>query len=239
METRTPVLPRDRASLRRLASAAGLLLLWRPTGWPTVAQATGVVVTVGLIWRTVRYALGFPLWGDEAFVAVTLLERDFGGLSRPPEFYQIVPPGFLWAEWLVARCLGAGEWTLRLILYLAGLASLVLFWRFCRGVASGRTTLLAVAILAASYYPVRHSIEVKPYVVDLLVSLAMTAIGWTVYRRPESARRWLALIATSVAGVWCSYPAVFPAGAVAMLLGIRIVRRRSMLAAMWWAVYGV
>jgi Dolichyl-phosphate-mannose-protein mannosyltransferase len=238
MATTTPNLRRRQARLRAINRTAAPPSWWGRRRWPTVAQATGVVVVLGLLWRTLRYALGFPLWGDEAFVAVTLLERDCAELSRPPEFYQIVPPGFLWGEWLVSRWLGAGEWALRLIPYLAGVASLVWFRRFCRGVASGRTALLAVAVLAASSYPVRHSTEIKPYAVDLLVSLALTAIGWAVHRRPESVRRWLALIATAVAGVWCSYPAVFPAGAAALVLGFRVVRARSMRGGAWWAVYG-
>jgi hypothetical protein len=193
----------------------------------TVSRATAIVVILGIAWRTLRYALAFPLWGDEAFVAVTVLERDFAGLSRPPEFYQIVPPGFLACEWLMARWLGPGECALRLVPYLAGVASLVLFWRFCRGVATRRTTLLAVALLAASFYPVRHATEVKPYAIDLLVSLAITALGWATFRRPRDVRRWVGLIATAIVGVWCSYPAVFPAGAVAMLLGVRACRERS------------
>jgi hypothetical protein len=195
-------------------------------------------VILGLAWRTVRYALAFPLWGDEAFVAVTVLERDFAGLSRPPEFYQIVPPGFLWTEWLIVRWLGPGEWALRLVPYLAGVASLLLFWRFCRGVATRRTTLLAVAVLAASSYPVRHAAEVKPYAVDLLVSLILTSLGWATYRRPGSVRRWMALIAMAIVGVWCSYPAVFPAGGVAMLLGARAVRQGPRRAAVLWLAYG-
>ncbi len=237
METTTPNLRRQRAGFARLASRTDPRPLTGRWGWPTVARATGAVLALGLLWRTLRYVLCFPLWGDEAFVAVNLLERDWWGLWRPPEFYQIVPPGFLWGEWLVARCLGAGEWSLRLIPYLAGVASLLWFRRFCRGVSSSRTTLLAVAMLAASFYPVRHSTEVKPYAIDLLVSLALTAIGWAVYRRPESVRCWPALIATAVAGVWCSYPAVFPAGAVAMLLGTRVLAARSARGGAWWSVY--
>src|SRR5262245_34344114 len=92
----------------------------RPTmpgrfSWSAVTRATVSVMLLGMLWRTARYALAFPLWGDEAFVAVTLLERDLAGLSHPPEFYQIVPPGFLWAEWLAVRWVGSGEWALRLI----------------------------------------------------------------------------------------------------------------------------
>ncbi len=237
METTTPTLRRGYARHRRIETTEGAPPTLGRCSWSTVALATFIVLMLGLFWRTLRYALGFPLWGDEAFVAVTLLERDFAGLSRPPEFYQIVPPGFLCGEWLMVRWLGAAEWPLRLIPYLAGVASLVLFRRFCRDVSSGRTTLLAVAVLAASFYPVRHSTEVKPYAVDLLVSLLLTAIGWAVFRRPESVRRWFALIATAVLAVWYSYPAVFPAGAAAMLLGLRVARARSLRAAALWAAY--
>ena len=83
-----------------------------------------------------RYALAFPLWGDEAFLAINFLTRDFAGLALPLEFDQIAPPGFLWAEWSIARWLGSGELALRLIPFLAGVASLLLFWRFCRQVAT-------------------------------------------------------------------------------------------------------
>ena len=205
--------------------------------WPTIGLATFLIVVLGLLWRTLRYALEFPMWGDEAFVAVTLMERDLAGLLQPPEFYQIVPPGFLWSGWLACHSLGSAEWALRLIPFAAGVASLLLFWHFCRGVTTSRTTLLAVAILAASFYPVRHATEVKPYATDLLVSMVLTALGWAVYRRVESLPRWLALIASATVGVWFSYPAVFPAGAVAMLLGARVLRERTGRAPALWAAY--
>ena len=63
--------------------------------WPTIAQATLATVVIGLVWRLVRYSLAFPLWGDEAFLAVNFLTRDLAGLARPLEFDQIAPPGFL------------------------------------------------------------------------------------------------------------------------------------------------
>jgi hypothetical protein len=210
-----------------------------PTGLrriPTPAQATLVLVLIGIAWRTLRYALAFPLWGDEAFVAINILTRDLAGLARPLEFFQIVPPGFLWAEWAVARGLGSSEWALRLVPYLAGLASLLLFWRFCRGVATRRTTLVAVAVLAASFFPVRHANEVKPYAVDLLVSLVLTMLGWSVWRDLRSTRCWVALIGAAVVGVWCSYTAVFPASAVVLLLGAGVVGTRSARLGIAWLI---
>ena len=205
----------------------------------TLGQATLIVVVAGLLWRTVRFALAFPLWGDEAFVAINLLTRDMVGLARPLEYFQIAPPAFLWAEWLAVHTLGASEWALRLVPYLAGVASLVLFGRFCGEVASRRTVLLAVGMMAASFYPVRHSTEVKPYAIDLLVSLIVLSAGWSAGRNVRSHRAWIALLGASTIGPWCSYTAIFPAAGVAMFLGARAIQERSIRLVVHWLAYVV
>ncbi len=217
----------------RLASLNVRLVMTR-SAWPTLAGTTLVIVILGLLWRTVRYALAFPLWGDEAYVAVNILTRDLAGLSQPLEFFQIVPPGFLWVEWFVVHGLGSGERALRLVPYLAGVTSLLLFWRFCREVSTRRATLVAVAVLAASFYPVRHANEVKPYATDLLISLALTSLGWSTWRHVRSYRHWAALSAATTAGIWCSYTAIFPAAAVTLLLGARAIRERSIRLVILW-----
>jgi hypothetical protein len=225
--------------LPRTLMLATLRSLIRRWGCPSLAQGTLIVVIAGLVWRTVRYALAFPLWGDEAYVAVNFLTRDLAGLTRPLEYFQIAPPGFLMAEWLAIHVFGTGERALRLVPYLAGVASLLLFWRFCRGVASRRTVLLAVAMLAASFFPVRHSTEVKPYAIDLLVSLMLISTGWAVGRDLRSHRAWLALFGVTIVGVWCSYAAVFPAAGGALFLGARVVRERSSRLVALWLTYGL
>jgi hypothetical protein len=231
------LLPRIRSCrsgmLATLRSSASRL------GSPSLVHATLIVVVAGLFWRSVRYWLAFPLWGDEAFLAVNFLTRDLVGLTRPLEYFQIAPPGFLLAEWLAVQAFGTGERALRLVPFLAGVASLLLFWRFCSAVTSRRTVLLAVAMLAASFFPVRHSTEVKPYAIDLLVSLMLTAAGWSVGRDIRSHRAWLALCGMTIVGVWCSYAAVFPAAGVALFLGARVVRERSVRLAVLWLTYGL
>lgn len=193
----------------------------------TVRRTTIAILAIGLLWRALRFVLAFPLWGDECFLAVNFLTRDLAGLSRPLDFGQIAPPGFLWVEMAIVRLLGDSERALRLVPFLAGIGSLVLFWRFCREVSTTRTTLLAVAILGASLYPARHANEIKPYATDMLVSLGITMLGWNVWREPKRVGRWIALIAFAVVGVWCSYTAVFPIFAVGLLLASRWLKDRS------------
>lgn len=196
-----------------------------------------VVLVLGLCWRVGRFLMGFPMWGDEAFIVDNLYSRDFAGMFAPLEYQQIAPLGFMWAELAAARVLGTSVWALRMPAFVCGLFSLLVFWRFARRRLDPYSGLLAVAIFAASYYVVRHSSEVKPYAGDLAVSLALICLGWAVYCRSDSIARWLGLIMFAGAGVWLSYPAVFIGGAVAMLLTVMLWQQRSRKVFAGWAAY--
>ncbi len=189
-----------------------------------VAGATLGLLALGVVWRVARFAACPPLWGDEAFIAVNLLARDYAGMLRTLEYYQIVPLGFLWAELAVVRAFGGSEWAVRLIPFCAGLLALGLFGRFASRVVDRRAALLAIGIFAASFYPVRHATEVKPYATDLLIALAATVLAWSLRRDPSRLRRWAALTAVIGLGVWFSYPLIFVAASVGLFLVGRVIR---------------
>lgn len=222
----------------------------------TIAQITLGMVLIGLAWRTLRYALGFPIWGDEAFVAVNFLVRDYRGMVEPLVYGQIAPLVFMWVELAARQALGVSEWALRVVPYVSGLAAMLLYWRFARRVVPRSAALLAIGIFAVSIYIVRHSAEVKPYATDLLVSLGLTMLAWSVWQRPRSAVRWVALIVLAGAAPWGSYPSLFVGGSVGILLtwlAIRAIggprgstsatggRRYSVPSAVivGWLIYGV
>ena len=208
---------------------------FRRVAWLTVA-----LVTVGLAWRIVRYAMDFPLWGDEASIVLSLMDRDFASMIRAPlENHQIAPLGFLWVELAVVRLLGFSEYAMRLPALASSLLSLVIFWRLSRSILNRRAAMLAVAILAAAYYPVRHGNEVKPYATDLLVSVILMSLAWHAAQRPRSTGRWAALIVASVMGVWISYPAAFVVGGVWAYLAWTVVATRSGKGLVGLAVMGV
>ena len=196
----------------------------------TIARVTLVMVLIGLAWRTLRYALGFPIWGDEAFVAVNFMVRDYRGMIEPLVYGQIAPLAFMWVELAARQALGVSEWALRVLPFASGLVALVLYWRFARRTVPRSAALLAIGIFAASIYIVRHSAEVKPYATDLLVSLGLTMLAWSVWQRPGAVVRWVALVVLAGAAPWCSYPSLFVGGSVGVLLtwlAIRAVGGRS------------
>jgi hypothetical protein len=177
-----------------------------------------ILLLLSVAWRLVRWSLQFPIWGDEAYLALNFLDRDYLGLTRPLRCVQVAPLLFLWGELTVYRLLGGGELALRLLPFLAGLATLPLFWQLARLALPARGRYLAFGLFAVSYFPIRHSCEIKPYSVDLLVSLVLLIVALTWQRQPRRLR-WLVLLAgLAPLALAASYPAVFIAAAIGLVL---------------------
>ncbi len=191
------------------------------------------LLALNLAWRTLRYVQCWPMWGDEGFVAVNFGLRDWVGMTRPLEHLQIVPVGFLWLTLGLVKLAGLGEMVLRLIPYLAGVGGAVLVWRMARRWLGANAGLAAMAIFAASYYPVRHAAEVKPYSMDLLVAAAILHVAACLYARMPRGRErsacralWWVLFGLFAAAVWVSYTAAFVGGGVVLVLAWRAMRLR-------------
>ena len=56
-----------------------------------LARWAVALIAVGVFGRLVRYFLQFPIWGDEAFVCVNFLERDYLGMTRELTHLQVAP----------------------------------------------------------------------------------------------------------------------------------------------------
>ena len=179
-------------------------------------------VWLGVLLRIVTFALNFPLWGDEAFVAVNLISRGYSDLLRPLDYSQICPLLFLWLELTAVKLLGFSEWSLRLIPTLASVGGVFLFAHIVGRVTRGPARMLAVGIFAVSYYPIRHGAEVKQYSTDLLASLILIALAVEWWNCPQN-KRWLWALAAAVPlALGLSQPAVFVAGAVTLALATRV-----------------
>src|SRR5262245_47731940 len=91
-------------------------------------QATWFFVALGILLRVARYLLDYPLWWDEAFLAVNFIRRDYLDLLlRPLDYNQVCPILFLWGELTVVKLLGFSEWSLRLLPLASAVGSVVLF----------------------------------------------------------------------------------------------------------------
>ena len=104
----------------------------------------------GLSWRIIHWGINFPQGGDETFVAISILTRNFEGMLRNLEYGQIVPVGFMWLELASAKLFGFSGLSLRLIPALALILSLILFWRLCLKILITLGVLFSFSLISAS-----------------------------------------------------------------------------------------
>jgi hypothetical protein len=197
--------------------------------WNRLAWA---LVGLGIAARLVRYLLAFPLWGDECMLAENFLGRGFADLLRPLDNCQVAPPLFLMLELAAVKLLGFSEWSLRLPALASGIAGLLVFRHLAGRLLRGPGYVLAIGFMAAAFYPIRHSAEVKPYALDLLVAVTLSAMA-VEWWRDRAKTRWLwALTLTVPLAVGLSFPTVFVAGGISLLVLCELLRSGNR-AAIW------
>ena len=199
------------------------------------------LVSINILWRIVRYSLDFPLWPDEGMVAMNFVDHGFRDIADPARHYyvQIAPLFFWWVELAVTKILGLSDWSLRLVPFAAGICGMVLFYRLSARLLPPREALLAVAILAASYYPVRHATEVKPYSLDLLASVVIALLGLRLWQERTSISAWAAFAITGSFALWCSFTSAFVAGGVMLVLLPSVLRDGESRSIGFWIFTGV
>jgi len=178
-----------------------------------------------LVWRLTRLFLDFPIWGDEAMVAINFFDASYADLFQPLEYGQIGPLGWLWLEKLMFDIGGGSLFMLRLPSFVAGAVSVLVFWRVAQKVVEPRAALFSLAIFCASYYPMRYSIEVKPYAFDLLIALLL--IESSLSSAPKK------FFVVAALGIFFSLPSMFVvAGCGLYLYYISVILLRTQFALM-------
>jgi hypothetical protein len=196
------------------------------------------LLAIGVLWRLVRYLLRFPIWDDEAFICLNFLELDYLGLMRELRNCQVAPLLFLWGELTSLRLFGASELSMRLLPFLAGMASLFLLWRLARATLPPLAQTLAVGFLAVAIWPVSMGAFTKPYALDLLMSLLLLlpAVHWL--QQPQHSRWLILLMLATPLALFSSYPVVFVAGSISLAL-LTTVWRQESKARFLWIIYNV
>lgn len=224
----------------------GRLALAGPTSghdpcWPDrrVAWWVSTFLVLGVVLRLTRFCLVHPLWKDEAFLVANLIDRDYRGLMRPLDFAQVCPIFFLWAERAIGVTLGWGERSLRLLPTVASVAGLFLFAHLAGRLLRGWAVVLAVAILAVGFTPIRYGGEVKPYSVDFLAATGLIALAVEWLRAPGRVGWLWGMAAAGPPALAASNPSVFVAAGLGLALAVPVARTRSPRAIAPFVAFGV
>jgi hypothetical protein len=208
---------------------------WSPRA---VARITLALLALGILWRIVKFALAMPVWGDEAMLAVNLLDRSFPDLVKPLQYAQVAPLGFLAGEWAALRTFGLGEFAIRLFPFVCGLAALFLFYRLARQLLSPVGAMIALGTFAVGTYTARHAVELKPYAGDQLAAVALL-LPAALYLKTGRARWLWILAAVAAPAISISFPACFIVAGIGLTLLFPALKSRRPSALAATALFGL
>jgi hypothetical protein len=209
-------------------------LLGDPIGpaWQDLDQARGIrwerwmvfFISLGVLTRSLRYVLRFPLWDDETFLCVSLYQCNFRELLEPLTRHQVAPFLFLWLEKAMVTLFGFNELSLRFIPFVVSVASVFLFAHLVRRMLAGPTRVFCMAWYAVSYPGIRYAAEAKQYATDMFASLVLIMLTVEWLRRPGNGKWLTGLVLWCPVAICLSLPAVFTAAGMSLLLLIAMLR---------------
>ena len=195
---------------------------------------------VGIAARCVRYFLMFPLWEDECFIAVNVFKRSYLELLKPLNYHQVAPVLYFWLGKACSQVFGFNELSLRLPAFLSSIASMFLFWHICKRLLSGSTRIFALAFFAVSYPNIRYAAEFKTYGTDMFVSLVMVVLAIEWLRKPNNVKWLVGMIVWVPIAIWMSFPMLFTASGLSLLLLIVILKeKRGKGALIYWLIFNL
>lgn len=184
----------------------------------SIRWAPWMVILIGSALRAARYGANRSLWGDEAALALNVMDRSIVELLGPLGYAQAAPYGFLVAQKGVIEAFGASEAALRLIPFLASLVSLPLVWWLAKSILSRPAALFALVLFALGDTLIYYSAEAKQYALDVPAAMVVLCLGQRIRVCGATARRLILFGLAGIIGVWFSHPLAFVCAGVGLTL---------------------
>lgn len=179
-----------------------------------INQLAFLAIAYGIIIRLAQYISNRSLWGDEAWIALNIVNRSYLELLQPLDYKQAAPPGFLWIEKLAVQLFGNNEYALRLFPLIAGIVSLLALYQVAKWTVSAIAIPIALILFACLKYPLYYATEVKQYSSDIMVGLLLCMLLIPLRDRILKKSKVFLLGFLGIVAMWFSHTAIFVLGGV-------------------------
>lgn len=173
---------------------------------------------VGISLRLIIYLYNRPLWLDESFLALNIVNRPLLSLFKPLDYNQGAPLGFLFIVKLFTDIFGTSEFSLRLLPLIFGIASLIYFYFLAKKTLAPHVVPIAVGLFALSYPLIYYSSEIKQYSADVFAAVILFLIAFRLRERRLSYINISIYSLTGAILIWLSHPAIFILFAIALCI---------------------
>jgi 4-amino-4-deoxy-L-arabinose transferase-like glycosyltransferase len=184
-----------------------------------------LMIALGGLLRLVAFLYNRSLFLDEAYLASSVIQRNYFGLLQPLDFSQGAPVGFLWMAKTCVYLFGPAEYSLRLVSLLAGLAAIVLFYFTLKDVFADPRPYIGTAFFATIPLLIYYSIEFKPYMLDGFLTLLSIYLFSLALKK--KIRTWAFSVYCAIV-IWFSFPIIFTLAACCLLwFGYSLINKQK------------
>lgn len=168
-----------------------------------------LIILFGIFIRINQYLSNRALWGDEASLALNIINRSYLELLQPLDRNQAAAPGFLWIEKLFTQLFGNNEYSLRLFPLIAGIIGLIAFYKLGKWAVSAIALPIALILFACLRYTLYYATEVKQYSSDVTITLLLCLLLIPLRNKMLNIKRILSIGSLGAVAIWFSHPVIF------------------------------
>lgn len=197
-----------------------------------------VIIAFGVVLRASKYLPAWSVRGDELAVTLNLLHRSpMELITKPLDYEQAAPFGFLLVVKALIAIFGPSEYVLRLPAFVAGCVSLLLMQSLLTKTIGKYGNIFALAAFAFSDYLIYYSAELKQYSLDVLLCLVLLLVFYGHFTKDTTVKDFVLLAALGILALCFSYPALFVLIGVGVTLMLHYRKEKQRL--LWIALTGV
>ena len=144
------------------------------------------IFAAGILLRLFVYCRNISFWGDEASIALNLINKSYLELFKGLDYLQVAPPGFLILSKFILNIFNPKidyirDLLLRFFPFVFSCLSLLVFYKFSKNFIKDKKTLLfASTLFAFNPCAILYAAQLKQYSLELLVSVVLMSLFYRI-----------------------------------------------------------
>ncbi len=168
-----------------------------------------LIILTGIILRLFVYCSGISFWGDEAALALNVIEKSYSDLFKGLDYLQVAPPMFLVMSKIIMLD-SLRDFSLRFIPLVSGIISVPLFYKFIQMLSNSKKVILVSTFLFSfNMTAILYCAQFKQYSLELCVAILLLIIFYKILFQNECKWYYPIIIAISP---WFSLSSLFIIG---------------------------
>lgn len=179
------------------------------------------IFVLGVFLRLYAYFRNISFWGDEACIALNIIERSYSGLFKGLDYLQVAPPMFLVCSKFIYQLINPisdffRDMVFRLIPMISGIAAIPVFYRLIKLWTKDKLTILVGLVLFVfNMTTILYCAQFKQYSLELLIALILYIIFYNIIFQNKN--RWYYSLIIAIAP-WFSLSSLFIIGSYFLFL---------------------